>query len=141
MNEYLYRLIGRLLVYIGIIILLLPFIALYSTILIFSSCLLFGFIITFSGATILSKFRETKPFLTKSGEMIHSGRVWNKGSESGLYLTSCERVVSINQESEETAHVGYRLVAAKRATCRDCILSEVKTIMDKTTNRRRHFAG
>ena len=136
MEEYLYRLIGRFLVYIGIIILLLPFISLFSNILTFFTYLFFGFIMVFSGATIQRRFREIKPFLTKFGEPIHSARIWNKGSESGLYLTSCERVVSINQESKATAHVGYRIAVAKRATCRDCILSEVKPIMDITTNRR-----
>ena len=150
MNEYQYRLIGKVLSFFGIIILLFPIIAFFSwiqwsgfpaaipdpsNILIIALFLLFGFIIAFYGATIQSKFREIRPFLTRDGEPIHSGKIWKKESESGLFLTSCECVVSINQESRETANVGYRIVSAKRATCSDCIRREGRAILDRAYRR------
>ena len=151
MSEYQYRLIGKLLLFIGMIILLFPISVPYSWIvwsgfppaipnpstpLIIAAFLLLGFIIAFIGATIQTRFREKNLFLTKFGETIHSGNIWKKKSEWGLFLTSCERVVSINQESKETAHVGYRIIKANRATCSDCIRREVKAILDRVTHRR-----
>ena len=90
---------------------------------------------------MLRRFRKTKPFLAKDGEPIHSGKNWKKQSESGLFLTSCGRVVSINQESRATAHVGYRLVTAERATCKECNIREGKAVMDRVAHGRRldHF--
>lgn len=77
------------------------------------------------------RFRNTKPYLTKDGESIHSGKPWKKQSESGLFLISCGRVVSINQESKATAHVGYKIVPAKRATCKDCNIRQGKAVLDR----------
>ncbi len=83
------------------------------------------------GVMILRRFEEIVPFLAKGGGPIHSGSIWKKGSESGLFLTACERVVSINQESRATAHAGYRIVSSERATCSDCVLREGRAILDR----------
>ncbi len=147
MIEYLLRLIGKGLVISGMAILLFSIPALgYSIILpfwIFGEYgpsiadilhfivfFLIGIIVTYSGVNILRRFEEKTLFLTREGESIHSGEIWKKGSESGLFLTSCGRVVSINQESKDTAHVGYRIVAAEHATCRDCSMNEGKAVLD-----------
>lgn len=144
MNEYQYRLIGRLLAFIGMLILLFPifiisvwflwydsvYIPQLLEILILAGLVLLGLIVASSGVIIHRRFREIGPFLTKDGEPIHSGNVWKKGTEPGLFLTSCERVVSIYQDSRETAHVGYRTVIAKRATCSDCNLRKGRAILD-----------
>jgi len=95
-----------------------------------------GIIIAYSGMIINKRFPNIEPFLTKDGAPIHSGWVWKKGSESGLFLTSCGIVLSINQESRATAHVGYRIVGAKRATCSDCILEEGRIILDAQAHKR-----
>jgi hypothetical protein len=88
------------------------------------------------GVIILKIFAEVIPFLTKDGEPIHSGRPWKRGPESGLFLTSCGLVVSINQESRTTAHVGYKIVTAKRATHRDCVLKEGRAVLDNFAHGR-----
>ena len=88
------------------------------------------------GVIILRRYQERLPFLSRDGEPIHSGISWKKGSERGLFLTSCGLVVSINQESRATAHVGYKIVAAKRATHRDCILKEGGEVLDRFAKRR-----
>jgi len=90
------------------------------------------------GAAISNQFIETKPMVAKDGGPIHSAKTWKQDSELGLFLTSCETVVSINQESGATAHVGYHLVSAKRATCSDCVRREGKAILNTQTFRREH---
>lgn len=80
--------------------------------------------------TILRTFKEMRPYLAKAGEPIHSGRTWKKESESGLFLTSCERVVSTNLESRETVEVGYRLVSTEGPTCRDCSIRAGRVILE-----------
>ncbi len=97
---------------------------------------LVGITITCSGVRILGSIEERIPFFTKVGKPIHSGRTWKRGSESGLYATSCGLVVSTNQESRETAHVGYRIVYANQSTCRDCIAIEGKIAMGGSPLRR-----
>ena len=150
MNKNHYRFIGKVLAIIGMIILFLfPIVILMnwtypggsivpqpSDILILAGFMLFGFILTSSGMIIHRRFKGMQPFLAKGGEPIHSVTVWKKGSESGLFLTSCERVVSINQDSRATAHVGYRLVPAKRATCSECTLREGKAALDSFAHGR-----
>lgn len=153
MMENLLRLIGKGLVISGMAILLFSMPALgYSIIfpswytseygpsvadiLRFVGFFLIGIIVTYSGLNILRRFEEKTLFLTREDESIHSGEIWKKGSESGLFLTSCGRVVSINQESKDTAHVGYRIVAAEQATCRDCSLNEGKAVLDRVRHGR-----
>jgi len=150
MKKVLFRLIGWVLVFIGMTILLFPLAIISywignpgdminpqpSEIFILTGFPLLGFIVIYSGVIIYRRFRETRPFLAKGGEPIHSAIVWKKGTESGLFLTSCERVVSINQASRATAHIGYRLVPAERATCSDCNLREGRAILDKIAHDR-----
>ncbi|MHA2353027.1 MAG: hypothetical protein ACXAC0_08220 [Candidatus Thorarchaeota archaeon] len=88
------------------------------------------------GVILLKRFKESIPFLIKDGGPIHSGKPWKKEPESGLYLTSCGLVVSINLESRVTAHVGYKLIPAERATHRDCALREGRAIMDSGASGR-----
>ncbi|MFX1483894.1 MAG: hypothetical protein ACFFCP_11995 [Promethearchaeota archaeon] len=95
-----------------------------------------GFMLTLGGEIIRIKFREIILFLTKDGESIHSGRPWYKGSESGLFLTSCGLVVSINEESDATAHVGYTIIQSEHATHRDCAVNEGKAVLDKYAHGR-----
>ncbi|MFX1579515.1 MAG: hypothetical protein ACFFBJ_07680 [Promethearchaeota archaeon] len=87
-------------------------------------------IVTCAGMLILKKHRKMIPFFAKSGGPIHSGKAWTKISEPDLFLTSCGIVLSINQESNTTSHVGYRIVTAKRATCSECIRREGRAIME-----------
>lgn len=95
-----------------------------------------GFILTCSGVIIRERFSGGNQFLTKDGEPIHSGKPWKKGSESGLFLTTCGLVVSINQESRATAHVGYKIITAKRATHRECNLREGRAVLDNFAHGR-----
>jgi hypothetical protein len=88
------------------------------------------FIVICTGMLILKKHRKMIPFFAKAGGPIHSGKAWTKSSEPDLFLTSCGMVLSINQESNTTSHVGYRIVTAKRATCSDCIRNEGRSIME-----------
>lgn len=97
---------------------------------------LVGITITYSGVRILGSIEERIPFFTKVGKPIHSGKTWKRESESGLYATSCGLVVSTNQESRRTAHVGYRIVYANQSTCRDCIAIEGKIAMGGSPLRR-----
>ncbi|MHA2353028.1 MAG: hypothetical protein ACXABX_07910 [Candidatus Thorarchaeota archaeon] len=90
----------------------------------------FGLILTFSGMIIRRKFSEQNPFLTKDGGPIHSGETWKRSSESGVFLTSCGIVLSINQESNATSHIGYKIVTVERTTCRDCALREGREILE-----------
>ena len=96
---------------------------------------------TSAGMSILRGFGKTRIFITKGGESIHLATVWKKGTESGLYLTSCGKVVSINQVSIGTAHVGYRIVTTKDTTCRDCSLREGKLVLDSVAKRREGHSG
>jgi hypothetical protein len=151
MKDYLYRFIGKGLVISGVGILLfsIPIIGLsimfrYSgeigltTADVFSLMMSFliGIIITYSGMRILGSIEERIPFFTKVGKPIHSGMTWKRKSEPGLYATSCGLVVSTNQESRDTAHIGYRIVYANQATCRDCIAIEGKMSMGGSPLRR-----
>ena len=95
-----------------------------------------GLVLTFSGIVIHRKYSEGLVFLTRADEPIHSGKPWYQGSESGLYLTSCGLVVSINETSNETAHVGYKIVSAKSATHGDCVTKEGKDVLDGSSKRR-----
>ena len=147
MREHLYSLLGKVLAFVGVIIVLFPILIFWIiwnnedylqllAILMFIEIASLGIGITTIGVVIHKRFRETEPFLAKEGEPIHSGRVWMKKAESGLFLTSCGLVVSINQESGETAYVGYRLVPAKRATCIDCTQRKGREILDAHSLRR-----
>jgi hypothetical protein len=151
MKDYLYRLIGKGLVISGVGILLfsIPIIGFSiffrytgevgpttADILSLMGSFLFGIAITYSGVRILGSIEERIPFFTKVGEPIHSGETWARGSESGLYATSCGLVVSTNQESRDTAHIGYRIVCANQATCGDCIAIEGKIAMGGSPLRR-----
>jgi hypothetical protein len=78
-------------------------------------------------------------YLTKPDEPIHFGKPWRSESEPGLFLTSCELVVSINDASEETTHIGYRLIAAKHATCSDCIKREGRDILESVQYHRSYI--
>ena len=95
-----------------------------------------GLILTCSGLIIRGRFSERNQFLAKDGEPIHSGKPWYKGSESGLYLTSCGLLVSTNQESRATAHAGYRIVPTKHATHRECVVNEGSEVLDKYAHGR-----
>ncbi|TFG29105.1 hypothetical protein EU528_10195 [Candidatus Thorarchaeota archaeon] len=95
-----------------------------------------GLIMVGSGLIINRKFRERESFLTKGGGPIHSARIWKKGNEQGLYLTTCEIIVSINQESKATGNVGYSIVPAKHVTCSECNIKTGKAILDAVANRR-----
>ncbi len=89
-----------------------------------------GIILTSVGVIIRRRYREGIVYLIKDGESIHSGYPWYKGTEPGLYLTSCGLLVSINQESIDTAHVGYKIVSTNRATHKECVQNEGKAIID-----------
>ncbi|TFH07204.1 MAG: hypothetical protein E4H14_09010 [Candidatus Thorarchaeota archaeon] len=148
MIQGVYRLFGTALAVIGAFILFFPiFILIYwfgenlggyipqlFDFTILAGFAILGIITAYSGLKIYGRFREIGPFLAKDGEPIHSGKIWKKGTESGLFLTSCGFMVSINQESKETGHVGYRIVPAKQATCSDCILREGKAILDSVAH-------
>jgi hypothetical protein len=95
-----------------------------------------GFYMVVVGVYLLMRFEEPVPLLTMDGVHFHTGEIWKKGTESGLYLTSCGLVVSINQESSATAHVGYVVVSEGQLTCRDCATSEGKIAMGGSPLRR-----
>jgi hypothetical protein len=98
-----------------------------------------GLILYFSGIIIRRIFREEHQLLTKDGETIHSGMPWYKSSESGLYLTSCGLMVSINRDSEETYHVGYSIVSAEQTTCRDCAFREGRSVLEPASYGRKEY--
>ena len=95
-----------------------------------------GIILTCSGLLIRRRYGERIQFLIKDGEPIHSGLPWYGGFESGLFLTSCGLVVSINQESRDTAHVGYKIVSASRATHKECIQNEGRAVLENVAHGR-----
>ncbi len=150
MKERHYHLLSRVLIYIGVIVCLIPVSALIIEIVTFNGAffrpssntlnliglILPGLIMTYAGMSIQRGFRKARIFLTKGGESIHLAEVWKKGTELGLYLTSCGKVVSINQVSKGTAHVGYRIVTTKDTTCRDCSLREGRAILDRAAHTR-----
>ena len=155
MYERFLRLIGKTVAFIGMILILFPvgFFILYigeanhpfnppsiyiapMGFLVMIILISFGFILTSTGMYIYKSFPILIPFLTKDGEPIHSAKSWKKGSESGLFLTSCGLIVSINQESEETAHVGYRVISTKQATHRECVEMEGKVGLDGFSKHR-----
>jgi hypothetical protein len=89
-----------------------------------------GFVLFSIGSITYKKHRTIQPFLAKKGGDIHSGTAWKRGTEPGLFLTTCGLVVSINNDSSATAHVGYTIVHAKRATCKECVLREGRAILE-----------
>ena len=95
-----------------------------------------GITLTCIGVLIRRRFGGGILFLIKDGEPIHSGKPWYEGFESGLFLTSCGFVLSINQESEATAHVGYRIVSANRATHKECVQNEGRAILESVSHGR-----
>lgn len=149
MNKMRYHLIAEIMAYFGTILFLIPLSAIIIGMAhpylvvnlspsigpILSGSILLGFIMACVGGSILRGVGKVQLFVTKGGEPIHLAEVWKKGTESGLYLTSCGRVVSINQTSEATAHFGYRIVTAQRTTCRNCSMREGGAIMDKGSRK------
>ncbi len=95
-----------------------------------------GLVLTCSGMVIRRKYSEGSVFLTRADESIHSGRPWYQGPESGLYMTSCGLVVSTNETSNATVHVGYKIVSVKKATHGDCVTKEGKDVLDGSSKRR-----
>ncbi|TET08690.1 MAG: hypothetical protein E3J86_10205 [Candidatus Thorarchaeota archaeon] len=153
MKERIYREYGGLLTVVGLLMLLVHTMIVgywYSNPIIISRLyndprttivlgfLPLGIILTCSGVIIRTRFREGNQFLIKDGGLIHSGNPWYEGFESGLFLTSCGLVVSINQESKSTAHVGYRIVSAKRATHTACVVKEGRAVLDMVAKRSGH---
>lgn len=149
MKTHLFRLIAKGLIIIGLPLFLFHSYAVFrvvtytgeygplpSDVVLLPVFLLLDFSIISIGVIILRRYLESLPFLTRDGEPIHSGKSWKKGSEQGLFLTSCGLVVSINQESGSTTHVGYKIITAKRATHRECILKEGGEVLDRFAKRR-----
>ena len=97
---------------------------------------LYGIAVLYSGLHLLKKSTIANPFVTKDGGPIHSAKPWKRDSESGLFLTSCGLIVSINQESKATAHVGYRLVSSKHATHRACVEQEGRLVLEGFSKHR-----
>ncbi|MDH4212570.1 MAG: hypothetical protein OEV85_01510 [Candidatus Thorarchaeota archaeon] len=95
-----------------------------------------GLTFTCGGVVIRTMYREGILFLTRADEPIHSGKPWYKGSESGLFITSCGLVVSTNEMSNATAHAGYRIVSVKCATHGDCVVKEGKDVLDSASTHR-----
>lgn len=150
MREYFYRMIGKAVAIVGIFLFIIPLWTLWFAwisnpdffvlpivpILVIIAAP--GFILMCVGSIIYKRHGEMPPFLAQNGDIIHSAQIWKRGGESGLYLTTCGFVVSVNDESNETAHVGYRLVRARRATCSDCIQERGRTILETQTFRREY---
>ncbi len=147
MRDIFYRVIGNVLTLIGIVFVLIPVLGLFfaftlpggpffpppEIIPILIGLVVIGFGLAYSGDNVHRKGSAVQQHLTKAGEPIHSAKTWGKEVEPGLYLTSCGQVVSINQESKETAHVGYHIAVAKRATCRDCFLKQGKALIESAS--------
>ena len=139
-----YRSIGEGVAYIGLVMFLISVIVVAywmklgpivyasqgSNVILLEIIAILGFFMTSIGLIVNRPIREKETFLAKGGESIHSCTIWNKGNESGLYLTTCEIIVSINQESEATGNVGYKIVPAKEATCSDCSTRKGKAVLD-----------
>ncbi|MHA1906808.1 MAG: hypothetical protein ACW98Y_05915 [Candidatus Thorarchaeota archaeon] len=147
MSEGYYYQIGKALACIGAMLFLIPVVAFIigitnpegpflpppSIIPSLTVFIILGLTMIYSGVKILRRFRKMQPFVTKGGEPIHMAEVWKKGTELGLYLTSCGKVVSINQSSEGTAHVGYRLVTTKDTICSACSIKQGRAILDSVS--------
>ncbi len=151
MHERFYRLIGKILAIIGMILVLFPVLVIsyannplntpsmiisHQGTLGFIGLIWFGLILTFSGLQIYKRYRKSMLFFIKDGGPIHSGDPWKKSSESGLFLTSCGFVLSINQESNATSHIGYKIVTADRTSCKDCALREGRVIIQSGASGR-----
>ena len=144
--------IGKVVVWIGVFILFLPVLALMqwygypwndyvpqvSDFIVLGWFVILGLIIVSGGFAIHKRFRQQEIFLAKDGEPIHSGEIWKRGHEQGLFVTSCGLVVSTNDESEETAHTGYRRTSVKRATCIQCAHKRGREILDEYNLRREY---
>ncbi|MFW9802515.1 MAG: hypothetical protein ACFFFC_07680 [Candidatus Thorarchaeota archaeon] len=100
---------------------------------------LLGFSMIAAGVDLLQRFEEPALLLAKDGEPIHTGEIWKKGIEAGLFLTSCGRVVSVNQESSNTAHVGYKVVFEGQVICRDCATREGRVVLEFHAHGRKHY--
>jgi len=152
MREYFYSLIAKILAFIGGMVLFIPILSyLYAWrlggytpelfeeyVIILAGCAVLGFAMILGGGNIQRRLGVREPFLANNGGPIHSGRVWKKGTESGLYQTSCGLVVSTSHDSAATAHVGYRIVLAERTTCKDCAQREGRVILDANVYRSGH---
>lgn len=147
MRSYLFRTIGKALSFIGMTILFITILAICSVFfnginlqlevsLMLVEFAFLGTSLVAIGGIIYRQFIEREPFLAKDGGPIHSVRNWMEKSEPELFLTSCGLVASVNQESVSTAHVGYRIIPAKQATCIDCIQREGKEVLDAHFLRR-----
>jgi hypothetical protein len=97
---------------------------------------LLGIVVSYAGISVIKTKQKETLFLAKDGGPIHSCKRWTRNSEQGLYLTSCGLVVSTNQESVATAHVGYRIIPAKHATHRDCVEKNGRLILEAFTKHR-----
>ncbi len=143
---------GKVLFWIGVLIVLVPILFLLfwfggspreyilqlSDYIVLAWFLVLGLITSIGGFVIHRRFRDIGFFLIKDGEPMHLGEVWMRGNEKGLFVTSCGLMVSINNESEETAYVGYRIVTAKQATCVDCVKRKGREILDAYNLRREY---
>lgn len=81
------------------------------------------------GIVVLRKFKPRQLYVTRTGKIIHLARSWKKTSDEELFLTSCELVVSTNENSTETAHSGYHVITADQATCNECSIKDGRRIL------------
>ena len=149
MMIHLYRIIGKVMVIIGIPLLVFisfgifysaSFTGVYAPSRLEVMLLLLFFLValglTYFGFHIIITFQEKALFLTRVDEPIHSVEPWKKVPEPGLFLTSCGLIVSTSSESEETAYVGFTMISAEHATCSDCIVRSGKRVLEKSFLRR-----
>lgn len=150
MKRYLYRVVGKILMLIGIVLFLFPIsvfnywiehpegiiLPSLSEIIIQSLYPVFGFFLFYSGYLINIRFREKPLYLIDRKGIIHSAFEWKKGNETGLYCTLCERIASVNQTSQETAYAGYKIAIAKTATCRECCRRKGGVILEAMAHNR-----
>ena len=148
--KVLYRLFGKILMLIGIVLFLFPLSAFSywighpdgiiipspTEIAILSLNPAFGFILFYCGYLIHTRFREVPLFLIDQNGLIHSAFEWKKGFETDLYCTLCELVVSTSQTSQETVHVGYKIAIAEAATCKDCCSKKGGAILEAMVHNR-----
>ncbi|MFW9977810.1 MAG: hypothetical protein ACFFEJ_07015 [Candidatus Thorarchaeota archaeon] len=92
--------------------------------------LLLAISVIVGGIFVRRKFPPRKLYVTSTGKQIHVARIWERTHEEELYLTSCELVVSTNQTSNRTAHVGYHLISAERPTCNKCSTKEGNRVLE-----------
>ena len=145
-----YRSIGEGVAYIGLVMFLIsiyvviywmrlgPIVYAYqrSNVISFEITGILGLFMISIGLFANRSVRGKETFLAKGGGPIHSCTIWKKGNESGVYLTTCEITVSVNQDSTATGNVGYKIVPAKEATCSDCSIRKGKVILDSVAKRR-----